>query len=349
MSITEKECKNFTKEDIEYLTKLRIIKKNLVHAHGFPKNIARIDILRTKKFFGRYGKVLRVFISSKFNPDNKKVFSVYVTYSNEIEAAFAILCVDSLLIQGKIIRAFFGTTKYCSHFLNNKKCENLDNCMFLHQLVDEKDIIIDENMTFNYDDHINLAKKIIHYSSPKIKREILNIKKPKKIIFPFFDFIYLSEEEKENYFTSGNISYAGGNSNTQKDSLINVFNESESKCKYINNYISNYQVNDIIINLNDCSNLNPITFEDNIIKNNDISNKKINEDMPNNSFDPTEFHKLIDDSMKHIFAVKSFFSNLKNYPSKKLEFEYFRKDFEKNGNDFYKFFDGCTDCLKGFI
>lgn len=51
------------------------------------------------------------------NPDTKtKKYSAYITYSNEREAALAILCVDSLMIQGKIIRAFFGTTKYCKYF-----------------------------------------------------------------------------------------------------------------------------------------------------------------------------------------------------------------------------------------
>ena len=175
-------------------------------------------------------------ISSKVNRDNNRpTFSAYITYSNEIEAACAILCVDSLLIQGKIIRAFFGTTKYCSYFLNNKKCKNSDNCMFLHQFGDNKDIIIDDNMIFTYDDHINLAKKLIHYYSSKIKNEILNMEKPKKIIFPFIDFIYLNEEEKENYFTSGNISYVGSDSKVQNENLNNNFNGKKSETQNINN------------------------------------------------------------------------------------------------------------------
>ena len=66
-------------------------------------------------------------ISYKINPDNKrKNYSAYITYSKEREAALAILCVDSLMIKGKIIRAFFGTTKYCSYFLNNSKRQNLE-------------------------------------------------------------------------------------------------------------------------------------------------------------------------------------------------------------------------------
>ena len=143
MSKLSKNLKFFTKQRIEYLRGLRILKKNLVHVHGFPKSIAKTSILESYEYFGQYGQIKRLIITEKINPDNNKiVYSAYITYSNEREAAFAILCVDSLLIDGKIIRAFFGTTKYCIFFLNNKKCQNLDKCVFLHQLINDNDITI---------------------------------------------------------------------------------------------------------------------------------------------------------------------------------------------------------------
>ena len=344
MSIIKKAYHDFTREEIKYLAKKRIIKKNLDHVQGFPRYFAKIDILKSKEYFGQYGKILKVFISHKVNHNHKKVFSIYITYSNEIEAACVVLCVDSLLIKGKIIRAFFGTTKYCSYFLNNIKCQNLDKCMFLHQLVDEQDIIIEDNMIFTYDDHINLAKKLIHYSSPKIKQKILNMKKPKNIILPFFDFIYLSEEEKTRYFTSGNVNYALSDSNTPKDNFINNSNDSKTESKYINSNINNCEVSIININLYNSSNLYQTCFKNN----NNVYNLK-NADMSSNSFEPDEFHKSIEDSIKHIFEAKPFFNNLKNYPFKKLEFEFFRKNLEDNGKDFYELFDGCIDCLKDII
>ena len=194
MILDKKDTQSFKKKEIKDLSELRILKKNLVHVHGFPKNILNKDTLKSKEYFRLYGNIIKIILTCKINPcNNKKVYSVYITYSNEREAAYAILCVDSLLIQGKIIRAFFGTTKYCKYFINNKVCPNLDKCQFLHQLINDKDIIIDENMIFSYNDHINLAKNIINYSDPKTKAQILKMQKPKKIIFPFFDFIYLSE------------------------------------------------------------------------------------------------------------------------------------------------------------
>ena len=168
--------------------------------------------LKSKEYFGLYGNITKIIMTYKINPHNsKKVYSAYITYSNDKEASYAILCVDSLLIEGKILRAFFGTTKYCNYFINNQVCPNFDKCIFLHQPINDKDIIIDNNMIFSYNEHITLAKKIINYSDPKTKAQILKMPKPKKIIFPFLDFIYLSEEEKENYFTSGIISYFGTN------------------------------------------------------------------------------------------------------------------------------------------
>ena len=150
----------FTSEQIKNMSHLRIIQTNLIHIHGFPKNLAKTELLKSNEYFGQYGKIIRLLVTQKINPDNnKKVYSAYITYSNEQEAAFAILCVDSLLIDGKIVRAFFGTTKYCSFFLNNKKCQNLNKCVFLHQLIKDNDIIIDDNSIFSYDEHINLSKK----------------------------------------------------------------------------------------------------------------------------------------------------------------------------------------------
>ena len=154
--------KFFNHQEIKYLSGLRIIKKNLVHVHGFQQSIANKEILESNEYFGQYGKIIRLLVTNKINPDNnKKVYSAYITYSNEQEAAFAILCVDSLLIDGKIVRAFFGTTKYCNSFLNNQKCKNCEKCVFLHQLVTNKDIIIDENTKFSYSENLNMSKKII--------------------------------------------------------------------------------------------------------------------------------------------------------------------------------------------
>ena len=101
-------------EKAESLKKLRIIKQNLIHIHGLPKNLVNIEILKSKEYFGQYGTIKNVVLSKKINLESRKeIYSVYITYENKIEAAWAILCVDSLFIYGKIIQVVFGTTRFC--------------------------------------------------------------------------------------------------------------------------------------------------------------------------------------------------------------------------------------------
>ena len=230
-----------SKEKLENLSKIRIIKKNLVHVQGFPKSIAKISTLISYEYFGQYGKIIKTKIVNKINPDNnKKAYSAYITYSNEREAAFAILCVDSLLIKGKIIRAFFGTTKYCSYFLDNNICP-VPDCLFLHQLITDKNIIIDNNTVFSYNEHLDLAKKIIQFSNPITKFLILKMKKEKKNVLPFMDFIFLNEAEKEKYFGLGKFSYVPSNIETQSNKSLKEC--IEQKPLYIYNNIANNKNN----------------------------------------------------------------------------------------------------------
>ena len=346
----------FTKEEALFLSKIRIIKKNLVHVHGFPSSLANIEILGKPEYFGQYGTIQKTLLTQKTNPEtNKKSFSAYITYSNEKEAAFAILSVDSLLIEGKIIRAFFGTTKYCNFFLNNNRCPNLDKCMFLHQLIKEKDIIIDSNTVFSYNEHLELAKKIIKFSNPETKYLVQSIPKLKKTVFPNIDFIFLNEKEKENYFHSRDISYIKGNCNYNQNninlSLNNNLNlkRNELSQNLINNFVNNNKVqNGYLTKNNSIGNLK-LNFENNndlsnfynSPKNNEKSNKTIS---PN---DPLFLHNLFHNSIKHILSVKPFFIKLENnIPLKEMEFDYLKKELNKNGNNIYILLDGCLDCIK---
>ena len=344
----------FTKKEGMSLSKIRIIKKNLVHVHGFPQSLANIEKLSQYEYFGQYGTILKTLLSFKTNPENnKKTYSAYITYSNEKEAALAILSVDSLLIEGKIIRAFFGTTKYCNYFLNNNICPNMNKCMFLHQLVKDKDIIIDSNTIFSYNEHLNLAKKIIQFSD-KEARNLVNIRpKMEKTIFPGIDFIFLNEQEKENYLKSSDISYIKGNyDNNEKETSVNNNNSP----KDIRNSLQNNEIFNIYKN----SNLNEYTN-----KNNSIEDSKTNLEneikLPNllnsssyleknnniiNSNDPLILHNIFQNSINHILKVKPFFYNIKNsIPLKEMEIDYLKKELNKNGNNFYTLLDGCLDCI----
>ena len=136
----------FSKEDISRLSKCRIIQKNLVHFYGFPDYLYKKEILISSEYFpdylykkeilisseyfGQYGVVSKIVLVSKEDKlSNKNHNSAYITFLTKEQAAYSILAVDSIKINGQLVRAFFGTSKYCSHFLNNRECTCVCFCI----------------------------------------------------------------------------------------------------------------------------------------------------------------------------------------------------------------------------
>ena len=181
---------NFSKKEVELLKKIRIIKRNLIHVQNIPKSLTNVETLKTKRYFGQYGTIKDIVLSIKINDINKENYSVYITYENEIQSACAILCADSLLIFRKVIRVFFGTTKYCNYFLENQKCPNPKKCIYMHELVTDEKLIIEPDYNFSFDQHLSLSKKIIEQSNSYIKG-ILSKPKNWKSRLPYLDFIFL--------------------------------------------------------------------------------------------------------------------------------------------------------------
>ncbi len=335
---------HLTSEQIKYMSNLRIIQTNLIHVHGFPKCIANTNLLKSNEYFGQYGTIVRAKIAYKINPaNNKKLYSAYIVYLNEIEAALAVLCVDSLLIHGKIIRVFFGTNKYCNNFLNNKKCPNVHKCLFIHQLASDKDIIINDDLNFSYNDHINLAKKILKSSNIKNLNLIKNKTNQKKNKLPSPEFIFLTEEEKENYFSSGNFRYIGNNTINKNNNTIKNNNI------FFNNFEENYNFGD---KNSSCyskySNFSIGKSSSRLLDLNIVNNEnyETNSIAVGNSIEPIELHKIFKNSINHILSVQPFFSKLKNFPLRKMELAFFQKDLAKNNQDINILLDGCLDFLK---
>ena len=334
------------------MSQIRIIKKNLIHIHGIPKSIAIISLLKTDKYLGQYGKIVRFIIKYKINEENnKKAYSAYITYSNELEAALAILCIDSLLIEGKIIRAFFGTTKYCNHFLKENICPNIGNCIYLHQSITDKDIIIDndDNNSFSYNEHLNLARKIIKESYLNINNIIKNKKIMDKSIFPPINFIFLNEEEKEKFFTTGNIGYIKTNNPGQNSSILNNFNESKKNLIF-NNHSYNNNHKKILLGDNNYAG-NSMLNLNNKEKPQCLIMKNIIEDNNNNpnSLSSMELFKIFRNSINHILNAKPFYMALKNVNLKKLELEHFIKDLSDNGVHVNELLDGCLDPISTLL
>jgi CCR4-NOT transcription complex subunit 4 len=80
------------------------------------------------------------------------VVGLYVTYHRKEDAGRCIAAVDGVQSPGggrDIMRASYGTTKYCLAFLRGVPC-NDHNCMNLHEWGDEKDYFTKEDLATLY-------------------------------------------------------------------------------------------------------------------------------------------------------------------------------------------------------
>ncbi|XP_012463373.1 uncharacterized protein LOC105782867 [Gossypium raimondii] len=135
-------AKTKSSEGRKQLSNVRVIQRNLVYIVGLPLNLADEDLLQRREYFGQYGKVLKVSMSrtaagtiQQF-PNN--TCSVYITYSKEEEAICCIQSVHVFVLDGKPLKACFGTTKYCHAWLRNMPCSNPD-CLYLHEIGSQED------------------------------------------------------------------------------------------------------------------------------------------------------------------------------------------------------------------
>ncbi|XP_010510602.1 PREDICTED: uncharacterized protein LOC104786845 [Camelina sativa] len=124
------------------LTGVRVIQRNLVYVMSLPFDLADEDLFQRREYFGQYGKVVKVAMSrtaagavQQF-PNNS--CSVYITYSKEEEAIRCIRSVHGFILDGRNLKACFGTMKYCHAWLRNMPCTNAE-CLYLHEFGAQED------------------------------------------------------------------------------------------------------------------------------------------------------------------------------------------------------------------
>ncbi|KAK4101571.1 hypothetical protein N658DRAFT_425008 [Parathielavia hyrcaniae] len=130
------------KDNRKNLVGVRVVQKNLVYVTGLTPTIREDELLKTLRkpeFFGQYGNILKISISSRKGTDGlNHSLGVYVTFEKDDEAARCIQAVNGSHNGDRVLRAQLGTTKYCSAWLRHEQCTNRQ-CMFLHELGDEED------------------------------------------------------------------------------------------------------------------------------------------------------------------------------------------------------------------
>ena len=143
----EKEKKDTEQVSRKQLANVRVVQKNLVYVLGLPPKLCTEEVLKSNDYFGQYGKITKVVVNRKTNNQNT---GVYITYLKKDDALRAIEQVDGTNFEGKVIRATFGTTKYCSYYLKGQPCQNI-GCQFLHENgEDAESFLKEESRLYKY-------------------------------------------------------------------------------------------------------------------------------------------------------------------------------------------------------
>lgn len=151
----EREKKEMEATNRKHLANMRVVQKNLVYVVGLSPKFAREELIPTLKgpeYFGQYGRVAKILISKRVSShkyghgSQDPSTGVYVTYHSKEDAARAIVAIDgSKEPGGRIIRASYGTTKYCTAYLRNMPCSN-PGCTYLHEPGEEADSFTKEDL-----------------------------------------------------------------------------------------------------------------------------------------------------------------------------------------------------------
>ncbi|KAK3280763.1 hypothetical protein CYMTET_11414 [Cymbomonas tetramitiformis] len=133
----------------KHLANVRVIQRNLVYVIGLSLNYCKDEVLKKSEYFGKHGKIIKVSVNRNgvYNSANggTPTGSAYVTFFRGEDALKCITAVDGSILDGKVLRACFGTTKYCNSFLKYQPCNNPD-CLYLHDLGDDGDSFTKEEM-----------------------------------------------------------------------------------------------------------------------------------------------------------------------------------------------------------
>ncbi|KAK8869719.1 hypothetical protein IAR55_000287 [Kwoniella newhampshirensis] len=159
-----KTIKQLTSMGRRHLLNVRIVMKNMVYVVGMklpaPGDEA-IPILRSNDYFGQYGKISKLYLCDRtkvssssvttLTPDDPSTSTgIYIIYIRREDAARAIASLDGIPAPqqgppGSVLKATYGTTRYCDAFLRGTKCDN-SNCHSLHEWGGESDCFTKEDM-----------------------------------------------------------------------------------------------------------------------------------------------------------------------------------------------------------
>jgi RING/Ubox like zinc-binding domain len=179
----------------KHLQGVRVTQKNLVYVIGLTLKLLNdeaLALLRGQEYFGQYGKIQKIMINKRkdipplrggtFDKSGSSV-SVYVTFLKKEDASRCIVALDGSMVDGNTLRAAYGTTKYCTAFLQHRQCQN-PSCMYLHSEQDQDDTeshTREETSTFQHAQKMGQSKPT---PGPVTTKSPSTEEKPERPILP---------------------------------------------------------------------------------------------------------------------------------------------------------------------
>ncbi|KAF8120954.1 hypothetical protein EV363DRAFT_1438082 [Boletus edulis] len=149
----ERERKELEALGRRHLANVRVVQRNVVYVVGIGPRFAKeelIPTLRSNDYFGQYGKISKILLVKRTpSGGGTPVLGLYITYHRREDAARCISTVDGAPSPGggrEVMRASYGTTKYCMALLRGVSCTD-HTCMNSHEWGDEKDCFTKEDLT----------------------------------------------------------------------------------------------------------------------------------------------------------------------------------------------------------
>lgn len=212
-------------ENRKHLANVRVVQKNLVFVVGLTQRLADPELLKRPEYFSKFGKIHKIVVNSSTNyagPQGPSA-SAYITYIKEEDAIKAIVAVCNTHLDGRMLKASLGTTKYCSYFLRNIPCPKTD-CMYLHELGDGAGSFTKEEMQAGK--HQEYEQQLISFYSKKIG---LNSDQDSKDIWP----VERSSENRASPSLVSGAAWAGKSENNDNKTQPVMENKDNSipQCK----------------------------------------------------------------------------------------------------------------------
>jgi len=131
---------------------VRVLQRNLLYVVGLPMSLANTDLLKKRDYFGKYGQIRKIALNTRGGAHAaRQTCSLYVTYKRGMDCSEAIKAVNGSIILGCLLRATYGTSKWCANYLRGQPCLNA-SCLYLHDLAEMKDCTTKEELSASMHD-----------------------------------------------------------------------------------------------------------------------------------------------------------------------------------------------------